>query len=188
MYELYCLSKDFWRCSVEKTFLTSNKSDDLLLSNSFSLAFLASSLSWDDKELRSGDIFHLAGSLSFPGEPRVRAFLQKLESSTLLAWNKKVINALQDQVGWKGFWYWSDNKSAGAGSSLNCRFLEGEWTNPKLSATKVHLNIFQSKQLNFTFLLFIQIILPSKERLSSSLSLSTSSWFPESNWIRLFCF
>ena len=57
----------------------------------------------------------------------------------------------------------------------------GEWTNPKLSATKVHLNIFQLKQLDLTFLLFIQIILPSKERLSSSLSSSTSSWFPESN-------
>ena len=46
----------------------------------------------------------------------------------------------------------------------------GEWTDPKLSATKVHLNIFQLKQLDLTFLLFIQIILPSEERLSSSLS------------------
>ena len=56
MYELYWLSKYFWRCSVEKTFLTSNKSDDLLLSNSSSLDFLASSLSYHNKELRNRDI------------------------------------------------------------------------------------------------------------------------------------
>ena len=49
MYELYWLSKYFCRCSVEKTFLTSSKSDDFLLPISSSLAFLASSLSCHNK-------------------------------------------------------------------------------------------------------------------------------------------
>ena len=64
MYELYWLSKYFWRCSVEKTFLTSNKSDDLLLSNSSSLDFLASSLSCHKKELRNRDILKIFPTLA----------------------------------------------------------------------------------------------------------------------------
>ena len=109
MYELYWLSKYFWRCSVEKTFLTSNKSDDLLLSNSSSLDFLASSLSCHNKELRNRDILNILSfifqryfppwlllPLSFPGEPCIRAVLQKLASWTLLAWHKKIINTLKD--------------------------------------------------------------------------------------------
>ena len=182
MYELYWLSKDLCRCSVEKTF---PKYGDLILFNSSSLALLASSLSCDNKVLRNRDIFHLA---CFCLSLFLKTLCPCFSSQTLLAWNKKVKNALQDvhQVGWKGFWYWSDTKFAGTGSSLRVanlgwRFHRGEWTGPKLSATKVHLDIFQSKQLDFTCLLFKQIIPPSKKILT--LSLSSSSLFQERNRI-----
>ena len=42
MYEVFWLSKDLWRCSAEKTFLTCGNFDDLLLSNSSPLALLTS--------------------------------------------------------------------------------------------------------------------------------------------------
>ena len=99
MYELYWLSKDLCRCSVEKTF---PKYGDLILFNSSSLALLTSSLSCDNKELRNGDIFHLASSLPFP-ESLVSVLFYKILNPQLF-WPEskiKVINAHQvvHQVG-----------------------------------------------------------------------------------------
>ena len=147
-YEVYWLSKDLWRCSVEKTFLTCGKYDDLLPSCLLCL-------------------------LSFLGRQRIkkrRYFPPCLLS--LFSWRAScpcyssktwILNSFSlEQKGHKC--------SPGRPPSWMKRFLiligyqvcrrrvftrlevsRGEWTDPKLSATKVHLNIFQSKQSKLHF-------------------------------------
>ena len=58
----YWLSKEFWRCSVKKTFADVRqvrRPPPLQLLLPRLLAFLASSLSCHNKQLRNWDIFHL---------------------------------------------------------------------------------------------------------------------------------
>ena len=172
MYELYWLSKDLCRCSVEKTF---PKYGDLILFNSSSLALLTSSLSCDNREIRNRDIFHLAcfclslfleslvSVLFFKNSFGLKQKGQKCTPERPSSWMKGFFILIGYQV--------CRHRVFTQSGQSRLEVSRGEWTGPKLSATKVPLNIFQSKQLDSICLLFKQIILPSKKRLSLSSSL-----------------